>query len=154
MPTIRIAVLGKPAPKGSMKSYGRGRMVDSLKSTKPWGAEIVIEAARARDLAGWEMLLGAVTVECVAITPRPKSVKREFPIKRSAGDIDKLARNLLDALVNAHIMADDSQVIDLRMLKLYPRSASEVDGGMFITVSAFKGGSPNGNSMQKGVQSK
>jgi len=138
MPTIRIAVLGKPAPKGSMKSYGRGRMVDSLKSTKPWGDEIILAAAQERDRVGWEMLTGAVSVECVAITPRPKTVKREYPITRSSGDVDKLARNLLDALVKAQIMADDSQVIDLRMLKLYPRSASEVDGGMFITVSEYR----------------
>ena len=137
MPTLRINVLGKPAPKGSMKSYGRGRMVNALPTTKPWGDAIIVEAARARDLAGWEMLLGAMTVECVAITPRPKSVRREYPIKRSAGDIDKLARNLLDALVQAQIMKDDSQVIRLVIDKLYPRSPSEADGGMFITVNGY-----------------
>ena len=136
MPTLRINVLGKPAPKGSMKSYGRGRMVNALPTTKPWGDAIIVEAARARDLAGWEMLLGPVSVHCVAIVPRPKSVTREFPITRSSGDNDKLARNLMDALVSAGIMHDDSQVIDQRMLKLYP-APGHSQPGMFITVSEY-----------------
>ena len=41
-----------------------------------------------------------------------------FPTKRSSGDLDKLARAVLDALTGV-VYRDDSQVIDLRLRKRY-----------------------------------
>jgi len=132
---LRIMVLGKPAPKGSLKSYGRGRMVEQLAASAPWRAKITAAAIRARQNTGWEMLTGPVSVTCRAVTPRPKTVRREYPITRSSGDADKLARNLLDALVDARIMHDDSQVVHLEITKVYPG----VEPGMYITVRPFFG---------------
>ena len=66
-------------------------------------------------------LTGPVKVTALVVVPRPKSVRRLFPIKRSAGDSDKHARNILDALGEAHIYADDSQVTKHSIEKRYAR---------------------------------
>jgi len=44
-----------------------------------------------------------------------------FPTTRAKGDVDKLARALLDALTGVYF-ADDSQVVDLRVRKLFADS--------------------------------
>ena len=138
MPTLTVVAIGKPSPKGSLKHVGNGRLVESLKASKPWRETVVIAASSARDRAGWVTLLGAVSVTGYVILPRPKTVTREYPITRSSGDIDKHDRNILDALTDAQIMRDDSQVIELNVLKYYPRDANQ-EPGAYLWIKAFTG---------------
>ncbi|MBK5248122.1 MAG: RusA family crossover junction endodeoxyribonuclease [Actinomycetales bacterium] len=135
---LRIVAHGTPKPKGSLRHVGRGRLIEQVKGSKPWREALVIAAARARDQAGWECLTGAVSVACVAVIPRPKTVRRDYPITRSSGDCDKLARNLLDALVDAQIMTDDAQVVDLWIRKEYTDTRHGMTG-MYVTVRTFPG---------------
>ena len=134
MTQLTFSVSGKPAPKGSLRSVGQGRMVEQVKGSHPWRLLVAAAAREARDRTSWECLLGPVIVAVDIVTPRPKSVTRDYPIKRSAGDVDKLARNVLDALVDALIMKDDSQVIDLHIYKRYP---TDRDQGAYVTVSSY-----------------
>lgn len=59
----------------------------------------------------------ALTVEAVFHLPRGKTVKRLWPTVPP--DVDKLARCLLDALTDAHLISDDKQVVTLNARKVY-----------------------------------
>lgn len=77
-----------------------------------------------------QRLSGPLTLEVTFFVPRPKSVKRTRPSVKTGGDIDKLARGVLDALTGI-AYDDDSQVIDLRLSKMY---ADEGEPGVDITI--------------------
>jgi Holliday junction resolvase RusA-like endonuclease len=128
---LRFVVYGTPATKGSMKAVpiGRGRhaVVESHTTAKPW-REAVKSAARdaMAELEGtgdpFATLSGPVEVDVVYSFRKPKSAPRRrriWPITRSSGDVDKLARNVLDALVDVGVMGDDSQVVRLVGEKAY-----------------------------------
>lgn len=61
------------------------------------------------------LLTGPLVVRVAFGMPRPASAsktERTWPIKARSGDVDKLARSVLDALTNV-LFADDSQVVKL-----------------------------------------
>ena len=127
MPVIDLYVLGHPAPQGSKRHVGRGIMVEASKKVTPWREAVVTECQR-EGIAG-RMLDGALDIFLAFYFPRPAShydskgeVKFSaplFPIRRSAGDIDKLIRSTLDALVQASTIADDSLVANIQARKRY-----------------------------------
>ena len=111
-----ITVIGKPAPQGSKSHVGNGRMVESSKRLKPWREAVKEAALDATDACGWQRLDGPVLVEIALCFDKPKSApkkRRTWPITRSSGDADKLSRACLDALTDAAVFRDDSQVIRL-----------------------------------------
>jgi Holliday junction resolvase RusA-like endonuclease len=59
-----------------------------------------------------------VSVEIHLALPR-KNPRDPFPTNQHTGDIDKHARNILDALADAGVYANDSQVVLLQVVKLY-----------------------------------
>jgi crossover junction endodeoxyribonuclease RusA len=82
----------------------------------------------------WPHLLieeGPIIVECMFLIPRPKTVKRRYPIGKFDGDCDKLVRAILDGLTGV-AYKDDSQVVDAIGKKRY---ADDVESGVWITLS-------------------
>jgi Holliday junction resolvase RusA-like endonuclease len=116
---LQFIVLGVPKAKGSMKHVGHGRMIEQLAGSKPWREAVkwaALEAIAAREGTGepFATLSGPVVVDVVFSFAKPKSApktRRIWPTTRSSGDVDKLLRNVLDALVDAAVMGDDSQVV-------------------------------------------
>lgn len=125
---------GTPAPKGSMRHVGHGRLIEQVKGSKPWKEAVTQAAAAARDMVAWEALAGPVDVIARIHVTRPKTVRRAWPITRSSGDVDKHARNLLDAITDAQLIGDDSQVVRLEVTKAYCDEAHQV--GAVVTVRA------------------
>lgn len=130
---LLITVHGRPAPQGSKRHVGNGVMVESSKKVKPW-REAVKEAARHRLEArsmqvyggigqeGTFRILGPVAIEIEFMFDKPKSApkrRRIWPITRSTGDVDKLQRSTFDALTDAGVFKDDSQVIEVRARKVH-----------------------------------
>ncbi|MCA1570766.1 MAG: RusA family crossover junction endodeoxyribonuclease [Chloroflexi bacterium] len=126
---LTIVVHGKPKPKGSMRHVGHGRMIEQVAGSKPW-REAVKHAALNQ--APGVQLAGPLRVWITYTVSRPQHhygsgrnalLLRDnapaWPHNRSSGDADKQARNVLDALVDAGLMGDDSQVADLRVVKTY-----------------------------------
>src|ERR1051325_2067987 len=111
---IRIGAIGTPKPKGSLKHVGRGRLVEQVAGSGKW-REQVAWAARGQ-YAGTPMSTAAVVdFEVRVVAPKSAPKRRvTLPVTRSSGDLDKHARNLLDALVDGGVLADDSCVVDLR----------------------------------------
>lgn len=134
MTELRFVVVGKPAPKGSLKHVGHGRLVEQVKGSKPWREKVTVAAAQAMDSTGWVTATGPVEVSAIVLIERPKTSKQAYPVTRSSGDADKHARNLLDALVDAGILRDDSQIIRLHIEKTHAPRA-----GAHITIRTIEG---------------
>lgn len=110
-----LQVTGDPAPQGSKKHVGGGRMVESSKKVAPW-RKAVLEAVQEQHPA-LEPYTTAVEVTTIFYIPRPKSVRRTLPTVPP--DLDKLERGLFDALTIAGVWADDSLVVKSHAMKVY-----------------------------------
>ncbi|MEV7589702.1 RusA family crossover junction endodeoxyribonuclease [Streptomyces sp. NPDC089922] len=136
---IEIRVNGLPAPQGSKRHVGGGRMVESSKKVKPWREAVAAETAKQQfpympyvQVAAWFLL------------PRPKGHYRtgrnahllkatapHFPGKYP--DLDKLCRSTLDALRMGGAYDDDAQVVRLHAYKVYAQYGDE--SGALIRLS-------------------
>ncbi len=131
MTVLDLFIAGVPKPKGSLRHVGKGRLIEQLAGSPDWRA--TVRAAvhgqirccpdpTCGHLQPGYPHQGAVAVTVTLLFPKPKSAPKTrtiLPTTRSTGDIDKHARNILDALVDAGVMRDDSQVIDLTIRKRY-----------------------------------
>ncbi|WP_435824386.1 RusA family crossover junction endodeoxyribonuclease [Mycolicibacterium fortuitum] len=134
-------VPGIPAPQGSKRHVGGGRMIESSKKLKPWRrtvAEVATTMWRGQPIIRDVALL----VRIVFTMPRPVSLPKTKPtppaIKRP--DQEKLERAVLDALTynpttGQGVFADDSAFVrsitdkEIALLGEQP--------GALITVATF-----------------
>jgi crossover junction endodeoxyribonuclease RusA len=120
---VIIEVRGTPAPQGSKRHVGGGRMIEVSRAVGPWREAVRAETQRAMispGASGWIAEFdGPVEVIIDFWLNRPKSTPRKvvFPVKRP--DLDKLARAVLDGLTAGGAWKDDSQVIRLGVAKYY-----------------------------------
>ncbi len=123
---IELRVVGVPAPQGSKTAFVRG------------GRAIVAEGkgpGRQRH-ADWRQAVATAARDYLEAHPRARPIRGpvqvaisfRFPPTRSdpyrtrhttKPDVDKLARSVLDSLVSAGILVDDSLVCHLSILKRY-----------------------------------
>ncbi|MFD6970580.1 RusA family crossover junction endodeoxyribonuclease [Streptomyces sp. NPDC059949] len=122
---IEIDVIGTPAPQGSKRHVGGGRMVESSKKVKPWRNAVSTEALN-RTFDPWPF----VGVSVWFRLKRPQSHYRTgrfadrlrldapmYPAKYP--DVDKLCRSTLDGLKTGRAFEDDAQVVRLYAHKVY-----------------------------------
>lgn len=131
---LRFRVNAVPAPQGSKKHVGRGRLIEVSKKVGPW-RDAVKAAAKAQMTAESSQTIGeAVEVTIIFYLVRPKAhFTSRGVLKPSAPtyvinrpDIDKLVRSTLDALTDAGVFTDDSRVVRLSATKLYGAPGAEV----------------------------
>src|SRR5215469_6633367 len=139
MPVISVA--GVPAPQGSKRHVGNGRMVEASKAAGPWREAVRAETQR---IAGGCPAECPVRVVIVFRLPRPQG---HYGTGRNAGtvrpsapaypagrpDLDKLARAVLDGLTMGGAWRDDSQVCHLQAQKIYSERP-----GCSITITEMK----------------
>ena len=121
---IELSVLGlDPAPQGSKRHVGGGRLIESSKRVKPWRAAVAHEAR----LTG-QQVAGPCAVELRFRFTRPRShCKASGGLRASAprfcvvkrNDLDKCCRSTLDGLVDGGLLADDCLVVELFASKHY-----------------------------------
>jgi len=125
---VRIVVRGRPAPQGSKRHVGGGRMIEMSKAVGPWREAVRTETQLAMR---HEPPLGCpVEVNIMFYLKRPASHYRtgrnahllrdnapEWPAGKP--DLDKLARAVLDGLTMGGAWKDDSQAVRLDVIKLY-----------------------------------
>jgi crossover junction endodeoxyribonuclease RusA len=128
-----------------MKGYvvgGRARLTSSNQGRlKPWREAVRASAVTTIAVDYFEHfqpLAGPISVRLVFALPKPASApkkRRTWPIGVRSGDLDKLARACLDALTDAGVWRDDSQVVHLDASKDYPGpDISQTVPGVRITV--------------------
>jgi Holliday junction resolvase RusA-like endonuclease len=91
-----------------------GRAVENVAGSGKWRQLVAYDVGRAMAGAGGP-IEGPVTVVAV------------FNMVSKVGDVDKLARNVLDALQDAGVYADDVQVVDLLAFKRIEPTRPGVD---------------------------
>ena len=138
---IHIAVNDiEPAPQGSKRHVGGGRLIEASKRVKPWRNAVALSAQQQMQEQKFDLITGACSVSVVFRFKRPKShfttngqLKANAPehciVKRN--DIDKCCRSTLDALSET-VFADDSLVVSLNAEKRYCIGAEPA--GALITV--------------------
>lgn len=102
---------GSPAPQGSKRHVGAGRMIESSAAVKPWREAVKHAAREAREEYGGLTLNGPLMVRMVFTVRKPASApktRRVWPAKRP--DLSKLIRATEDAITDAGLWADDALV--------------------------------------------
>lgn len=132
---LTITVHGKPAPQGSKQARpiykGRGEakvftgrvavVEDSKEKHKSWRTAVKDAALAAVDGTG-RIEDRPVRLAITFCFDKPASApkrRRIWPIKRSTFDVDKLQRAVFDALTDAGVYRDDSQVTDVHARKVF-----------------------------------
>lgn len=124
---IEIIVRGTPAPQGSKRHVGNGRMIESSKAVGPWREAVRAETQR---VMGDFPSVCPVKIVVWFYLSRPKGhyrtgrnahLLRDGAPDRPAGtpDLDKLVRAVLDGLTAGGAWKDDGQVVTLIAAKLY-----------------------------------
>lgn len=111
---ISFHVQGVPAPQGSKRHVGGGRMIESSKLLPAW-RKAVTQAAR--QVAPKQPLDCPVSVEAHFYLPKPK--KPRFNVPAVHPDADKLARAVGDALETAGVIRNDSRITHWQIHKHY-----------------------------------
>lgn len=114
---IAYTVAGEPAPQGSKRHVGNGRMIEASKRLKPWRDQVIAVTRKLAEEV--ETLDGPLHVRMEFRVTRPKTVKRNYPITRSSGDLDKLVRGVSDGIVIGGLVTDDSCFININASKRY-----------------------------------
>lgn len=136
MNELTITVYGSPAPQGSKRFFGikggKGIMVESSKSVKPWR-----EAVKFAALGVEGSVAGPVEVSMVFTVRKPASApkrQRTWPDKKP--DLSKLVRSTEDALTDAGKWEDDARVVLCTSSKVYPNEGLLALGvpGAVITI--------------------
>lgn len=117
-------VEGTPAPQGSKRHVGNGRMIESSKKIGPWRKAVADKFAHIS-----EPLEGPIILMVVFLLDKKASVKRLWPTVPP--DLDKLDRGLLDALTLAGVWKDDAQVTSIVSSKMY---RGELPEGAIIAI--------------------
>lgn len=133
---VVLTIGGTPVGKGSLKCIGkRGtvahQLVEDNPKTQAWRDEI----ARTVRSAEFEVAAHgqAIGVEITSTLARPgghygtgrnagkvKASAPRHPTAKGTGDVDKLARLVLDALEDADALDNDAQVVEVLSRKSYP----------------------------------
>ena len=138
MTLLTFHVAGLPQPQGSAKAYVRGGhavITSANANLRPWRAAVTAAAAEAR--ADAPTIATPVFLNLAFTFPRPaghygkrglRGTAPEFPAGRP--DLDKLVRACADALTDAGVWRDDSQVVEIQASKEYGEHP-----GVRVTVS-------------------
>jgi len=157
-----LTMPGRPAPKGSMKCVGRNGMhqlVEDNKNTAKWRKQLVaflkprfttsaadyqpigIEVTFTLDRPGFHY--GTGRNEGVVKPSAPTYPTKKPTGELCGGDVDKLARLVLDALQDARVLPDDAQVVELTARKAYEKSSLVPDAlqfpGVRIRIYPYEG---------------
>lgn len=130
MHDFSLTIYGEPAPQGSKRHVGNGRMVEASKKVAPWRK--AVQLAVSSSFPEWVAFEEPLEIWATFYLPRPPSVKRAVP--SVPPDLDKLERGLFDALTIAGVWRDDSLVVKAHSEKLYADTQAP---GVDIHISYF-----------------
>src|SRR5688572_10418892 len=131
MAALEFWVPGIARTKGSVDTGAHGQVLHTQASKDRAGAIVrYAEAAIAR--YGWQTVYSAVSVMHYAWLPDDGGHDDGAAIWCMSGDLDKIDRNLLDALTRAGVWADDVLVVEIVSRK--HRASRDVPPGEYVLV--------------------
>lgn len=107
MSAVEFWVSGRPAPQGSKRALGPGRMIEMSKYLKPWRMAVAVEGARHMGYHSLDLLDGPLRLVVTFHLTRPGKPKFEEPA--TPPDLSKLVRATEDALTGT-VWVDDARV--------------------------------------------
>lgn len=134
MKILDVWVPGRPTTKGSVKHIGQGRVRQSVKGSTEWAGVIrrAVAGQVARGLAGFAPRDVPVQVRVTYRMPGTD------PVAERIGDVDKLVRNVLDALTrNEKIRYPGVYVDDVQVIGVDSARFAGGPSGCHIVVSAL-----------------
>lgn len=127
----RFYVVGRPAPQGSKRHVGNGRMVEMSRHVEPWRLAVRQEARVYFD----EPVAGPVMVQVEFYLQAPKVIPAEREGRpTTTPDLDKLLRSTFDGL-SGICFHDDAQVVEVVASKHYVTDPDAV-GAQIMVVAA------------------
>jgi Holliday junction resolvase RusA-like endonuclease len=141
---ISLTVYGRPAPQGSKRHVGNGRMIEMSKHVGNWRDDVRAAALVALTGKPSEPLDGPLVVRMIFTIARPAAAKKRLA-PHTMPDLSKLARATEDALTSAGLWADDARVVEYtRLAKVYPGADREAldRPGAYITVDTLAPNQP------------
>jgi crossover junction endodeoxyribonuclease RusA len=124
---VEFRVIGEPAPQGSkaFKGFRRGKavLVESSVKVKPWREAIGWAVFEAHP--GGVTVPGPVAIDVTFTLPRPKGTPKRIVFPKKKPDLDKLVRSTFDGLTDAHVIEDDSCVVQLSAAKVFPNTGGD-----------------------------
>lgn len=133
---MTIHVYGIPAPQGSKRHVGGGRMVESSKKVKPWRESVKWAAVDAFGHLPRPIVSGPVRLTITFILPRPKRPKCSLPDRTP--DLSKLIRSTEDALTEVAAWEDDARVVEVFARKVYVELPDRTPGAVIVIESAME----------------
>jgi Holliday junction resolvase RusA-like endonuclease len=137
----RFWVSGLPKPKGSLRPVGRlgqkARLIEQVDPKGVWKTAIKAEALKHVD---GEPYTGPVQARLSFYFPKPQKPRHAQPTTRTSGDVDKLQRNVFDALQTksgAGLIQDDSQIVHVIAEKHYV-NMNTPEPGIWITLTPYQ----------------
>lgn len=136
---MNFFVPGVPAPQGSKRHVGGGRMVESSRDLPAWREAVTWYALRAadpdEDLHDCPLRLD---VEFRFIMPKSRKKAdrdRGWAYKVTKPDLDKLVRAIGDALEASGVITSDAQIVVTHTEKLEVIAAPAIAPGADITLT-------------------
>ena len=120
MSVLRFEVPGMPAPQGSKRHVGGGRMVESSKDLPAWRSSVAWAARAAHGSRA--AMDGPLAMELSFRFPMPASRPKRDRVRgvkwrTVKPDLDKLCRAVFDALTDAGVITDDARIVQVAAMK-------------------------------------
>lgn len=107
--TITFTVYGTPAPQGSKRHVGGGRLIEMSKKVQPWRHAVALAARQQTPRTPPPTT--PVGVQIAFYLPRTKAMRdKPAPPMVQRPDVDKLIRSTLDGLTMGGAVTDDAQI--------------------------------------------
>lgn len=111
-----FVAIGTPAAQGNHRTSRNGGIYDSNKNLRPWRDTVTAAAFGAGP-----KLEGPLAVRMIFTLPRPQSTPKKVLLPAKKPDLGKLSRAVEDAITDAGLWQDDSQVVTyFRLSKVWP----------------------------------
>lgn len=160
MTTLAIRAIGRPAPQGSHEVGANGHVMHSSQYLAAWRRQVAIATLTAVKAAGYAPgslpLFGprsAVYVhELVLIVQddQCRAAGTDEPTGRP--DVDKLLRATIDGLGDAHLFADDSQIVKIHELSKVRPELDELTGAVIVISDRPRPVITQGESMSASIE--
>ena len=123
-PLLHLTVPGLPQPQGSSRAFvskrtGRAIVTSANPRLRQWRDRLALAISARRLETRQARYDGAVRVHARFYLPRPKSAPKRVTYPTTRPDVDKLVRGCFDAISDAGVWRDDSQVVEVTATKCF-----------------------------------